>query len=570
MHKSPFGILINGTHAQLAGLALLVALILTALHGGLTLQNDDLQIYFMLCGGGAEPGPFALYTNVCLGSVISRLSVIFPGVNWYLYFLFGLALMASCALNLSVCERLSRCRLHSKIAALLFLVYVNYQGLTTTQYTHVGIYAACSAVMLISRMLEERNGSAWRVVVSSLLLLFAFSLRTSSLLPAVFLMAGILMAQYKSLADCCAIRHLAVALAVPLVLCGGASLVNSIAYQNSPEWNDALRFLRARVQILDTKDNSGLDKEADLQSAGVSPESFNLFKQFVYVPEMDSLDTVESALDVHKTGRKGVFGISQAADMGLLEFHLSNLAPRMTLARTVTPYVPLCVGVLILILFPERKRFAAAAWVLAALFCYLAILALMDRLVGRVLNPVLYLTALYVLSQPEDTSGIVRRNWRAAVSVMAALSACVFCFRHFGEVKANSGEIWEYCRSKPDTQFYTCYMQHDGPYPAGVDGYSLNLLQNSNVLPLADGWVFYTPAYKAALNARGISNPYSHLARPNTEIITCKLYPPHTALSIIQKEIYAQTGQHVDFEKVAEKGAFEFWTANVTSSKARQ
>lgn len=569
MHKSPFGIFINGTPAQLAGVALLVALILTALHGGLTLQNDDLQIYFMLCGGGAEPGPFALYTNVCLGSVISRLSVLFPGVNWYLCLLFVLALLASCALNLSVCERLSRCRLHSKIAALLFLVYINYQGLTTTQYTHVGIYAACSAVMLISRMLDGRCG-AWRVALSTLLLLFAFCLRTSTLLPAVFLLAGILMAQHECLKDRRAVHRLAVVLAIPLALCGAASLVNSIAYQNTPEWNDALRFLQARVQILDSKDNSGLDKEADLQSAGVSPESLNLFKQFIYVPEMEGLDTVESALAVHKKGRKGVLGISRAADMGLLEFRLSNLAPRMTLARTVTPYVPLCVGVLFLILFPERKRFAAAAWVLAALLCYLTILALMDRLVGRVLNPALYLAALYVLSLPEDAPGVVRRSWRAAVSVMAALFACAFCFRHFGEVKANSGEVWEYCQSKPATQFYTCYMQHNGPYPAGVGGYSLHLLQNSNVLPLADGWVFYTPAYKAALNARGISNPYSHLIQPNTEIITCKLYSPHTALSIIQQEIYAQTGQRVDFEKVAEKGAFEFWTANVTSSKVRQ
>ena len=564
MLKSPFGISVNGSPVQPAGAALLVALFLTVLHGGLTLQNDDLQIYFMLCGGGVEPGPFALYTNVCLGCVISRLSVLFPGVNWYLCFLFALAVLASCALNLYVCERLSRCRTHSKIAALLFLVYINYQGLTTTQYTHVGIYAACSAVMLISDKLDGRGGT-WRVAVSTLLLLSAFCLRTSTLLPAVFLLAGILMAQHKSLTDRRAIGRFAVALAVPLVLCGGASHVNGIVYQNAPEWNDALRFLKARVQILDSKDNSGLDKEADLQCAGVPPESFNIFKRFVYVPEMECLDTVEAALAVHKKGRRGAFGISQAADMGLLEFRLSNLAPKVTLARTVTPYVPLCVGVLILVLMPQRKRFASAAWVLAALLSYLAILAFMDRLVGRVLNPMLYLTALYVLSLPEDTLGTGRCNWRSAVSVLAALAAGTFCFRHFGEVKANSGEVWEYCKSRPATQFYTCYMQHNGPYPAGLCDYSLRLLQNSNVLPLADGWVFYTPAYKAALKARGISNPYLHLTRPNTEIITCKQHTPQTALHDIQMEIYAQTGQRVNFVKVAEKGGFEFYSINATS-----
>lgn len=101
-----------------------------------------------------------------------------------------------------------------------------------------------------------------------------------------------------------------------------------------------------------------------------------------------------------------------------------------------------------------------------------------------------------------------------------------------------------------------------------LEAFSFQHLHNTNVLPLADGWIFYTPAYKAALKARGISNPYVRLTLPNAEIITCKQSDPQSALRCIQKEIHAQTGQRVDFEKVAEKGEFEFWSCNVTGSNS--
>ena len=553
-----------------SGIVFVVALLLACVHGGIGgLQNDDMQISFMLNGGGAAPGPFSLYTNVCLGWALCHLSSIWPGVNWYYCFLCAMTAMASLAINYSACERAARCSIVYKIATLLFLVYINYRGMITIQYTHVGVYAACAAVLLLSRIFD-RGVSVSRLVVSSFLLFAAFCLRTSVLLPAAFLLIGIVVAEWQRLTEGCILRRFGFAVAVPLLLCGCAFIVNTIEYRNSPEWDNALRFLQARVQIVDSKDNSGLDKGADLLNAGISPESYSIFKKFVYVPEMDNLDTVESALRIHKNGRKGVLGSSAAADVGLLEFQMSNLKPKNTLARSVTPYTPLGIAVFLLLLFPERKRLLKAAGMLVAVGSYLCILTLMDRLVGRVMDPLLYASALYVMSIPEESSHVRCWKWRAAGAVLLSALACMFCFRHLKEPSDNVEAAWAYCESKPDTLFFTCSMQFPWATSSKLEAFSLQHLQNTNILPLADGWIFYTPAYKAALKARGISNPYVRLMQPNAQLITRKQGSRQSALQCIQKEIYAQTGQCVDFEKVAERGVFEFWTVNFTTSNPSQ
>lgn len=551
-----------------AGIVFVVALLLAAVHGGIgVLQNDDLQISFMLNGGGEAPGPFSLYTNVCLGWALCLLSSIWPGVNWYYCFLCAMAAIASLAINYSACERVARCSIVYKIATLLFLVYINYRGMITIQYTHVGVYAACAAVLLLSRMFDH-GVSVSRLVISTFLLFAAFCLRTSVLLPAAFLFIGIVAAEWQRLKEGPILRRFGFAVAVPLLLCGCASIANTVEYRNSPEWDNALRFLQARVQILDSKDNSGLNKEADLLNAGISPGCYELFKKFIYVPEMDDLDTVESALRIHKNGRKGVLGSSAAADVGLLEFQMSNLKPKNTLARSVMPYTPLGIAVFLLLLFPERKRLLKAAGVLVAAGSYLCILTLMDRLVGRVLDPLLYASALYVMSIPSESAHARCWKCRAAGAVLLSALACVFCFRHLKEPSDIVKTAWAYCESKADTLFFTSSMQWAWTTSSKLEAFSLQHLQNTNILPLADGWIFYTPAYKAALKARGISNPYVSLLQPNAQIVTCKHRKPQASLQCIQREIHAQTGKCVEFEKVAEQEELEFWSCNVTASNS--
>lgn len=543
-----------------------VALLLAIVHGGIGgLQNDDLQISFMLSCGGEEPSCFSLYTNACLGYVIRSLSSVWPDINWYYCFLCALSCAASLTINFSVCERTFRSGIVSKTSVFLFLAYINYRGLITIQYTYLGVYAACAAVLLVSRIIDHCF-SVGRIGVSTLLLFAAYCLRSSVVLPATFLLIGILLAEWESMRDGRTLRRLATALVIPLFLCGCAFVANKIEYQNSPEWNDAQRFLQARVQIVDSQDNSGMDKETALHHAGISPESFFLFKKFLYVPEMDSLNAVESALTIHKTGRKGFLGSAALADMGLLEFHISSFKPLTTLARALTPYTPLGFAVLLVLLFPGRKRMLKAAAVLFAVAGYLFVLSLTCRLPGRVLDPVLYASAMYVMSLPEKSSLVRNRVWRISSAIFVSAMACLFCFRHLMEQDAQNKSAWAYCESKPDTLFFSCSMQWAWTTSSKVGAFSLHHLKHSNILPLADGWVFYTPAYRAALKARGVSCPYIRLTQPNAEIIVNRRYCSPTVLLDLQKMIFAQTGQRISFIKAAEKGDFEFYAINDATS----
>lgn len=544
---------------QVAVGILLLSLGLVLMHGKLSLQNDDFQIYFMLCGGGTEPAPFSLYTNVCLGYVVSFLSAHLPGWNWYLSFLFALGVLSCIALNIAVCKRVCGSGDAVRMAAVALLLYVDYEFLANMQYTHVAVAAACSAIIFLTVLPENGSRSFWwGAGLAAVLIIGAYSLRASSLLPAAFVLVGLLAAQFKELSQRNRWKPLGIAMAIPMALCCLAFAINKAAYAQNQEWNDAQQFLQARVQILDSKDNSGIDKTPSLQAAGIRPEAFLRFKQFIYEPEMDNLPAVLKAKDIHKQGRKGVCGLAPAADMGLLQFELSNIKPKSTLLRFITPYVPIAVALFVLIAFPERKRITAACIILGSVACYLVVLALMDRMVGRVLNPVLYTAGLYVLSTPfvkKPHAGLIRSAGVVAVSCLA----CAFCLRHYRPFEAEPQEALEYCQSKPDTQFYTCCMQGCGLYPTGFGGYTFNYLKNTNVIPIADGWIFYTPAYKAMLKARRIDNPYLAMLSPNVELITFTRNSPDGMLRAIADEILRHTNTRVSFELVNEVPDFAFW-----------
>ena len=540
---------------------LLAALMLTFLQGTLSLQNDDFQIFFMLCGGGTEPAPFALYTNVCLGSTISGLSSVFPCVNWYLCFLFLLAVASCTSLNFTICHRMAQVPAAARFAACLLLLYADYACLTSMQYTHVAVSAACAGALLVSEVLSGRF-SGWRIAACAGLIFGAFCLRTSSILPAIFLLAGIMVAQFGDLFSAKRWKHTAVALGIPASLCGIAFVVNSVTYSQHPEWNDALHFLQARVQIVDSKDNSGLDKDADLETAGISPAAFQRFKQFIYEPEMDSLPNVEKALQIHKEGRKGVLGSTDAANVGLLKFDFSSIKPKGTILQFITPYVPLLAAIVLVFFVPERRRIRSAVLFLVPVLCYLLILAFLGRMVGRVLNPVLYAAGVYIASM-QAAPRIHAAKWQAGSAILTSLLACAFCFRHYslGALfkKGEGDSPLAYCKQHPDTLFLTCCQQGCGLFPTGFTGYTYDYLQKTNIFPIADGWMFYTPAYKSAMQRRGIANPYVTLLDGHTCVVVYKPWDPPATLNAVSTQVKHHTGQEISFRKVHECGVFEFW-----------
>ena len=444
------------------------------------------------------------------------------------------------------------------ISAMFLLLYINEESLSNIQYTHIAILCVCAGALQIDRVLD--GGSVWKGALAATILIAAgFCLRQQTIVPALIFLIGVFVARVVIYRDSlCSLGRGLLAVLPVIGVCATLYIGDALFYENHPEWKEAKTYSNLRVGIQDSKDNSGIDKTSSLQAAGIRPEAFLRFKQFIYEPEMDNLPAVLKAKDIHKQGRKGVCGLAPAADMGLLQFELSNIKPKSTLLRFITPYVPIAVALFVLIAFPERKRIMAACLILGAVSCYLFVLALMDRMVGRVLNPVLYTAGLYVLSMPfvkKPHAGLIRSAGVVAVSCLA----CAFCLRHYRPFEAEPQEALEYCQSKPDTQFYTCCMQGCGLYPTGFGGYTFNYLKNTNVIPIADGWIFYTPAYKAMLETRGIDNPYLAMLSPNVELITFTRHSSDGTLQAVADEILRQSNVKVSFELVKEVPNFAFW-----------
>ena len=76
-------------------------------------------------------------------------------------------------------------------------------------------------------------------------------------------------------------------------------------------------------------------------------------------------------------------------------------------------------------------------------------------------------------------------------------------------------------------------MQGLNLYPTGYQGISQHYFEQTNIVPIADGWCFYSPAYKAALKARHITNPYVEILKENTYIVTQNNTDEQWALNIV-------------------------------------
>lgn len=487
------------------------------------LHNDDLQIYFMLLNGGVADGSlgYGIYTNYVLGWCIAKLSILFPSVNVYLLYLFILSFVACCCANFFVLNSHAKCEYGEEkfnkyhlIAAVLLLAIVNTLIMRMQQYTHVAIWSAVCGVLLIGSI-ETQGPWRMRVAWAALLLAGAYSLRSSALVPACFVACVVFWRQWsrkKTLLACS--------------MCGGViallCIINAFAYSASPEWQNARNFLSVRVQILDSLDNSGIEKSEKLEKKNIHPHSFSSFKAFVYAPSMYSELKVNDALMIHREGRKGLFGSQILAEKGILSipWNERSLGEYDTIFRALDPWAPFVAASFIWLLGASRRTVGAAFGMSFVLLCYLGVLFLFHRMVGRVVNPMLYCAAIWMLALPPPKQSFLPTNFRCILSVFIAVLTLLFAKRQWPSFIDHAAESI-YCSAHPDTLFLTTQVGKD-LYPRGFEGYSYRWMSQSNILPIADGWCFYSPAYEAALRKRGFQSYEAAFMHPNTRIIIRK------------------------------------------------
>lgn len=483
------------------------------------LHNDDLQIYFMLLNGGEAGGAvgYSLFTNYALGWIIAQLSFIFPSYNIYLIYLFLLAFIACCCANYFVLNQRNQERklngrydnIHLLLSVLLLLL-VNRACLRMLQYTHVAMWTSVVSVILMSSI-QQKGRFLLKSIVVMFLMLNAFALRESSVAPALCIALCMCVSNVKNL------RMIALFASIILLL-SCVHFYNNAAYNAVPDWCVAKRNMSIRQKILDSPDNSGLNKAQYMRDQGIDPDVYESFKSFVYCPSMQDEAKLNQALNIHRMERRGFLGSQFLADKGFLEIpRHKRVGEHDTVFRAITPWIPLTCAILIWLPGAQRRTMTSALGVLGMLLCYLGGLLLFQRMVGRVVNPMLYGAAIWMLALPLKKRWFAEMRLTCVASICVALVSFLFFDRHWPSFTDYAAEN-RYCEAHSDKLYLTTQVGKN-LYPRGFTGYSYRWISQSNIIPIADGWCFYTPAYEAALRKRGFQSYEAAFMHHNTRII---------------------------------------------------
>lgn len=119
-----------------------------------------------------------------------------------------------------------------------------------------------------------------------------------------------------------------------------------------------------------------------------------------------------------------------------------------------------------------------------------------------------------------------RRCWIQVVTGFACAVCVVFLCRNYGWVfrKAFSGQervpAFVFCQSHPNELFLLLRQPGGaGLLPEGVTGFSRDFLKSTNMFPIGDGWMFYSPVYRAELRRRGLDHPFAALVRDDVWLV---------------------------------------------------
>ena len=495
------------------------------------LHNDDCQIQFLLADGGM----FSFYTNVCLASVLGWFSDAVPSVSWYLVLLVGAGFAAfwcvtGCALEGAFARRHDGGRffLWSRLMVLIFCAYYAFECLSYIQYTQIGIFCVLGAVWLLFSAVEGSRGVFGRRVLYAFgLWMVGVCLRWDVSWVGWFFCAGFAGALWLKRASRAAqVRFWAVAV-VCVLACLGLKWVQEEAYAGCPEWEEAVRLQWDRVAVQDYPDCSGKDKSDAYAALGIRGVELEAFKSFVYVPRMDDAVLMSKVREVHQSGSAGLWGGEQLGRLGFPPFDGSRILRMVDSGEKVAFWVPLGCLSLLLVFCSSRRGVWPLVPVLGGFAGYVAVLVFLDRCVPRVLNPAVAVAGLAVMAwMPACACAAGRRRWVQVAAGFACAGCVVFLCRNYGWVfrKAFSGQervpAFVFCQSHPDELFLLlCQPGGTGLLPEGVAGFSREFLKSTNMFPVGDGWMFYSPVYRAELQRRGLDHPFAALVRDDVWLV---------------------------------------------------
>lgn len=549
------------------------------------LQNDDMQLQYLLVGGGESGSVFSIYTNVLLAGVLRVLADAWPSVCWYLVCLTVIVFAALWVLTGCVFERFacvqrelpqSRFFVWSRVCLVLFMGYYVYESFAKVQFTQGGILAALAALWMVfsaacgrGRDLAGRGVCLWwRFSTGCLLWCVGLALRWDVCLTGAFFAAGFGLALFwhKEYRRGWRVYMLAVG---GLVVCAaGLKWLQADVYEGDAEWYLAERGRWVQTAVQDYPDGREQEKGALYEDLGLYPEDVAAYKAFTYVPAMENGELQKDVLRVHQSGRPGLFGWECSSKLGIPPFTGERVRELVLHPMMWTVWVPF-VCLLALFLSGSRGGQGRVVWPVVVCFVgYVVILFVVNRPVERVMNPAIMVCAFVVGAWLPvwGSKGVFGRKGMVVLWGVVCAASVLFVFRHYpgiveGALRGGQDRLkaMKFCRDHPDTLFLSLTQQGGlGLFPEGYGGFSLDYVRRTNVVPIGDGWMFYTPAYHRDLQRRGVEDPYrAFLSRGKVMLVTrgSSRDVPQYVMDMVRRSC----GFSVSVRRVCTIEPFVFW-----------
>ncbi len=468
----------------------------------LGLHNDDIQITYMLSGGGEEASAYSAFNDITLGWGIKILSSLFPHITWYPLIMLTLAAGCCLVFNTLVENKLTIKKTHHSYSILTttccrgLLIYINLECLLFLQYTFIAILCGSTAAILFGRAALQQSGCKTATMLTALFLFSCtYLLRHDAIFAPLFLIAGFITSSILTHKTLRLTKSATLILTFAAISIAALYTIHQQALAQNTEWQQTAQSIKSRVNIQDYPDNSGIDKSLIYKRAGIDSSQLRVFKTFTYTPSLSNIDLIRKAEQIHCKDRKGLFGIEATGRIGLLEFDPKLLLAPFRSLMSMTQLIPLGLMGLLFLISLNRKSLRENLPILLSVSLYALVLILVKRYSDRVMEPAYLCSAVWLMLHLPDSCprfDNANRFFRWGVFLLAF--ACILAsLRHMRPGAPASHPLpWEFCKANPDKLYITTCMQGCGLYPTGITGFTQEYIKKSNIIPIADG-CFFTP-----------------------------------------------------------------------------
>lgn len=222
-------------------------LILFALFTPIYEENDDVTITSIISGAyTGEPNPHPVYINIILGKFLAMLYRIYPDLNWYSTFLYGVAFISLLSLLSVVVNKIKSKLLLTFSVLFVFIFYLRF--LLFFQYTTIAALAATSGIFLFLFLVNNNKGNTRFAYTIAYNLLFISSLiRDQAFYLIMILAIPIMIAVY--IEHVLKRRAMIFFLLIVMLGVGVTRYIHDMSYDKNPGWNKFMQLQNPRGQL---------------------------------------------------------------------------------------------------------------------------------------------------------------------------------------------------------------------------------------------------------------------------------------------------------------------------------